>query len=266
MSDSGITERPDAAPLDDVADHVDEARRRARAVLSGEAHLGDVDDWRQAIVSARDGVMVTWLIWVATRAVEVSIQAQRFESVGVILVAAGLGISLYLGIATGIATRLRLRHYERELERERVEIRDAPEHEREEVRALYAAKGFREPLLSQVTDTLCEDDDRLLKVMMEEELGLFIQHINHPLLVGLWNGVGAAVGALILAAPVCVQPAEQVRIWMPGAAAALLAILGIASARATVRSAIPVVASWLAVAGVAGGVTYFMAALLAGQA
>ncbi len=250
---------PADALIGDMADHLADARSRARDALGGEAHLGDVDDWRQSLVRARDGIMVVWLVWLAMRGLDLSVQT------GPILLSAGLGISLYLGMSTSIATRLRLRFYESELERERLEIETNPEQEREEVRILYAAKGFQEPLLSQITDILCADDDRLLKLMMEEELGLFIRHINHPLLVGLWNGAGAAMATLVLATPVCFQPASTTRFWVPGAAAGLLIVLGFASARLTSRSAVEAIATWLGTAVVAGGFVYYFAALLAGQ-
>lgn len=241
-----------------AADHVAEARQRARDVLSCESHLGEVDDWRQATVTARDAVILLWVIWLGLSGFGVR------EHVGPILVAAGMGIALYLGMAGAVATQVRLRYLERELERERREIQSQPEHEREEVRALYAAKGFREPLLSQITDVLCADDDRLLKVMMEEELGLFIQHMNHPLLVGLWNAAGAAVGALLMAMPVCFQRSESTLVWMPAATAAMLMGVAVATGKLARRPVVPIVATWWFAAGVAGGVTYFLADLLGG--
>ena len=244
---------------DHISDHVSDARQRAREFLTGETHLGDGDDWRQSVVSARDGIALIWLLWVTMRGFGVSVPT------GPILVTAGLGFSLYWGIANAVATRVRLRYLESELERERLEIRDHPEHEREEVRALYAAKGFREPLLTQITDTLCADDDRLLKVMMEEELGLFIHHINHPLLVGVWNAVGAAMGTLLLAAPTCVQQPETTRIWLPAGAGALMTIVAAINAKLTGRSAARLAATWLSMAAVCGGVTYFLGELMAGR-
>lgn len=242
-----------------VSDHIADARHLAREVLTGETHLGDADDWRQSLVSARDGIALVWLLWVAMQGFGVAVPA------GPILVTVGLGFSLYWGIATAVATRVRLRYLERELERERHEIRDHPEHEREEVRALYAAKGFREPLLTQITDTLCADDDRLLKVMMEEELGLFIHHINHPLLVGVWNAVGAAMGTLLLAAPVCVQQPHTTRVWLPAGAAVLMTIIATVNAKLTRRGAVQVSATWLAMTAVCGGATYLVGELLAGR-
>ncbi len=247
------------APASDIADHVAEARLRAQQVLGGEAHAGNVDDWRQAIVTARDAVIVIWIAWVALLGFGAA------EHGGPIMVSAGLGLSIFFGIAKGLTTRAQVRHFETELARERREIRESPEHEREEVVALYAAKGFQEPLLTQITDTLCADDDRLLKVMMEEELGLFTRHINHPLLVGLWNTTGAAIATLMLALPVCFQYSTTARIWMPVGGAAILLIAATWQARASRRDLVPLAVTWLVTAAVSGGVTYFLAALLAGK-
>ncbi len=241
----------------EIVDHISDARQRAREMLSGELHLGHVDDWRRSLVSARDGVTFVWLVWVSLYGL--GLQART----GPILVAVSLGVALYIGISTSIATRVRLRYHEEELDRERHEIEERPEQEREEVRALYAAKGFEEPLLTQVTDILCADDDRLLKVMMEEELGLFIGHINHPLLVGLWNFAGAAIGGLVLATPACFQTVGATW-WMIGATISLLVGLGATSARVTGRDVVPVVFSWLFFATVTGGATLYTAQWLAG--
>ncbi len=239
----------------EVADHLAEARQRARNVLTGETHLGNVDDWRQAIVSARDGAVFTLLMWVGLR----GFGAQG--DLGPLLLSAGLGISLYRGIASSIATRVRLRHYEDELARETREIRDEPEQEREEVRALYAAKGFREPLLSQVTDVLCADEDRLLKLMMEEELGLFIHHMNHPLLVGLWNALGAGIGTVMLVIPLCVWPGVSEWAWMLVAGGVVL-LCSAVNAYFTYRPIAPLAAGWLMMTAVATGATWFVSQLL----
>jgi len=241
----------------DAVEHITEARARAREVLGCESHLGDVDDWRQAWVTARDAIVLLWLVWVALDGFGVE------QAVGPILLCAGVGMALYLGIASGVATHVRVRYLESELERERREIEEDPEHEREEVRALYAAKGFREPLLSQVTDVLCADDDRLLKVMMEEELGLFIQHMNHPLLVAVWNAAGAAAGTLFLAGPTFWVRSDIMVWWMPGVTAGLVTVIGIVTARLTRRAAVPIIGVWLAATAFTGAVTHFLSHLIA---
>jgi hypothetical protein len=64
---------------------------------------------------------------------------------------------------------------------EKHEIDTNRTQEREELEALYRLKGFEDPLLTDVIDTLMSDSNQLLKVMLEEELGLTLNRLNHPL-------------------------------------------------------------------------------------
>jgi len=234
----------------DAADHVAEARQRARQVLAGESHIGAVDDWRRALVSARDALIFIWLAWVALH----GFGDPPFT--GWMLVALAVALALLLGISTARSTHAQVQYYAAELDRERGEIRTNFEHEREEVRELYAAKGFRGPLLEQIVDTLCADDDRLLKVMMEEELGLSLYHVNHPLIVGLWNFAGALASGLALALPTALMAPASAHWWMPLGGILLLSAISIVSARATGRSMIEFFALGVVMAVVTGGVTY----------
>lgn len=244
----------------EVADHVSDARRRARQVFGSEAHLGAVDDWRRTIVSARDALILIWMIWLALR----GFGSPPLDSL--LLVPLAIALALLMGISTGRSTYLQVQYYETELERERTEIRESFAHECEEVRVLYAAKGFREPLLGQIVDTLTGDEDRLLKIMMEEELGLSMQHINHPLLVGSWNFAAAAIAGLALALPVVWLSAGAARVWMPAGGAALMGVIAMIAARVTRRSAVGIFATGVIMAAITGGVAYLLAEALAGYA
>lgn len=99
-----------------------------------------------------------------------------------------LGRSSWLGWS-------RLERLHRVLEEERWEIEHNREQEREELKALYQAKGFEGALLEDVMDVLMSDGDRLLKIMIEEELGLSLEVHEHP----LKQGLGAAIGVLLAA-------------------------------------------------------------------
>lgn len=246
------------ATVSDAADHVSEARLRARQMLAGESHLGAVDDWRRVLVTARDAMILVWLTWVALHA----FGDPPFT--GYALVALAVGLAVMFGISTGRSTHAQVEYYASELDRERREIREHFEHERDEVRVLYAAKGFREPLLSQIVDTLSADDDRLLKVMMEEELGLSMHHMQHPLIVGLSNFAGALVAGLIISVPLLWLAGDAERGWVVGGGAMLLAVVSILSGRATRRSAIEFFTVGLIMAVVTGGVVFFLAQWLAG--
>ncbi len=113
-------------------------------------------------------------------------------------------------------------------------------------------------------DTLCSDEDRLLKVMMEEELGLQMHHVPHPLVVGLWNAGGAAVAGLALAVPLMWLSPGTTLLWMPIGGAALMLIIAVTASRATKRSTIEFFTSGLVTAGVTGGVAYYLSLWFAG--
>ncbi len=254
-----------AEPLDqhtavsgDAADHITEARHRAREVFSGEAHLSDVDDWRRTFVSARDALTLLWITWVGLHGL-----GDPPYTVN-LLVALAVAMALWRGISTGRATLTKIQYYATELDRERSEIQHHFEHEKEEVRALYAAKGFRPPLLDQIVDTLAADDDRLLKVMMEEELGLSMHHMSHPLAVGLWNFAGPLAAGLGLVLPLLWIPPDAAHTWVPVGGAVLMALISGIAARISGRSFIEFFAVGVITAVVTGGVAYYLAQWLAG--
>jgi VIT1/CCC1 family predicted Fe2+/Mn2+ transporter len=87
----------------------------------------------------------------------------------------------------------RLERLHRVIEQERYEIEHHRPQERDELIALYHAKGFEGKLLDEVVDVLMADQDRLLKVMLEEEMGLTLQAFEHP----LKQSLGAAAGSFI---------------------------------------------------------------------
>jgi vacuolar iron transporter family protein len=94
----------------------------------------------------------------------------------------------------------RLERLHRILEEERWEIEHNRDQERDELKTLYAAKGFEGKLLDEVLDVLMADGDRLLKVMVEEDLGLSLEVHEHP----LKQTLGAACG-VVGSAAVCLS-------------------------------------------------------------
>ena len=75
----------------------------------------------------------------------------------------------------------RLERLHRVMEQERWEITHHRKQERDELRALYSQKGFEGKLLEEVCDVLMADNERLLHVMLEEEMGFTLESYEHPL-------------------------------------------------------------------------------------
>lgn len=91
----------------------------------------------------------------------------------------------------------RLERLHRILEEEKWEIEHDREKEREELKSLYTAKGFHGKLLEDVVDVLMADGDRLLRVMIEEELGLSLEVHEHPLKQSFGAALGVLSGSLL---------------------------------------------------------------------
>jgi VIT1/CCC1 family predicted Fe2+/Mn2+ transporter len=143
------------------------------------------------------------------------------------------------------------------MEQERYEIEHHRSQEREELKVLYAAKGFEEPLLDQVIDVMMADGDRLLKVMLQEELGLTLEGYQHPLKQGLGAGIGALASSVICLAALA---------WLPqyGIVAVALLIMGVAAllgARYEDNRMIPAFIWNVGIGSLCFGVVYFALSL-----
>lgn len=92
----------------------------------------------------------------------------------------------------------RLERVHRLIEEEQWEIEHNRTQEKEELTALYEAKGLKGKLLIDVVEVLMADDNRLLTVMLEEELGLTLEQQEHPLKQALGAGVGVCLSFTFL--------------------------------------------------------------------
>lgn len=158
-------------------------------IASAESHGIEIPGHLSAGAdTARETVVVLCLVWLLFETLKVP---HEKGLMGLLFFAVGwsiwkIGRASWLGWA-------RLERLHRVIAEERWEIEHHRQQERDELRELYAAKGFQGKLLEEVLDVLMADGDRLLRVMVEEELGLSLQIHEHP----LKQGLGAFVGAFI---------------------------------------------------------------------
>lgn len=89
----------------------------------------------------------------------------------------------------------RLERLHRVAYEEKREIETNREQEREELKELYKLKGFQGKLLDDVVTVLMADNDRLLRVMLQEEMGFRLSENEHPIKEGIY----AAAAPLLIA-------------------------------------------------------------------
>lgn len=117
--------------------------------------------------------------------------------------------------------------------REYRHVERTPEIEREEIRAIYAAKGFEGELLDRVVETICRDRDVWVAVMMAEEHGLVEVDRGASLRAAAIVGVAALLGAVAPVLPFAWLTLRASVIAALGLGAVVLFGLGAYKARVT---------------------------------
>ena len=96
--------------------------------------------------------------------------------------------------------------YRSEEAREAAEIETTPDAEAQEIRDIYAAKGFTGALLESVVDTITANRDTWLATMMDEELHIQPVPARDTMRTAVVIGVATLIGHLIPLVPFFVLP------------------------------------------------------------
>jgi len=156
---------------------------------------------------------------------------------GIVLVAglaAAFAESISMGAVAYTSTMADADYYESEREREHRHIQEAPHMERDEVRSIYAKKGFTGELLDRIVDTITDNQDIWVAVMMAEEHRLSPVNRSLAFRSAIVVGLSAIVGSLIPLVPFLFLPVGLSMITSIFITAMVLFVVGVYKARITV--------------------------------
>ncbi len=187
------------------------------------------------------------------------------------------GVALVLGIANlladgfsmAVGNYLSTKSDRQVLEKVRLNeerhIDEVPEGEREEVRQIFASKGFQGELLEQIVDVITEDRRRWVDTMVTEEFGLALETPS-PVRAALATFVAFVVAGSVPLCPILFTPlAEPVSFSTSSFYTGLtFALIGLVKGQIIGRSKVVSMLETLAIGGAAAVVAYGVGVLLRG--
>lgn len=192
----------------------DEIRRRLASPVQ-QNYLAD------AVLGAIDGCVTTLAI------VAGAVGAQLSPAVAIILGTANLvadGFSMAVSNFQSGRTREQLIERARATELEH--ISRVPHGEQEEVRQIFAKKGFAGDTLERVVETITSDPDLWIRTMLVEEHGL-TPHGPKPWLSGLTTFAAFVVVGLVPLLPFMLASAGTERVFVASVVASMVAFFAV---------------------------------------
>lgn len=237
----------------EAIEHVIDARIKGRAA-SAEIHGAELPGhYSAAADAAKETSLILVVLWTLFSELKFPVEQVHWISLCFIIgwLFWKVGRSAILGYS-------RLERLHRLIEEERWEIEHHRPQEREELKALYAAKGFSGKLLDESIDILMADDNRLLQVMLEEELGLSLESYEHPLKQALGAFLGVAASSVVMSCGFFLLP------WWGAAltSALVIAVSAGTVARLERNQPLPAIVWNVANAALSASVAFFAAQLL----
>ncbi len=148
--------------------------------------------------------------------------------------AATFAESVSMGAVAYTSTLADADYYDSEREREHRHIDQAPQLEKQEIRQIYAEKGFKGDLLDRIVETITANRDVWVAVMMSEEHQLTPTDRKTAWKVALVVGFSAIIGSLIPLIPFAFLPVGLSMGVSVAITALVLFMVGVYKARITV--------------------------------
>jgi vacuolar iron transporter family protein len=236
-----------------VVEHLKDARTRG-AMASAEIHGTEMPGHFSAGADAgKEMAIVLLILWVILP------HFLTLQKTWLLMVFFSTGWIIWKTARSALLGWARMERLHRVIEEERWEIEHHRVQEREELTEMYLAKGLTGKLLEEVIEVLMADDNRLLRIMLEEELGLTLEAYEHP----LKQAFGAFCGSLISTGICLFGFWAHSTFGLPLLSAVMVILCSVISAKLERNRPWNAIIWNLAVFGLTAGVVYFLIPLLA---
>lgn len=185
-----------------------------------EFHRSDRIGWlRAAVLGANDGTISVASLVVGVAASGASQAALLLTGVaGIVAGAMSMAAGEYVSVQSQADTE------NADLARERAELHSEPEHELDELAAIYMSRGLDAGLARQVAVQLTAHD--ALQAHARDELGITEILRARPVQAALASALAFTLGAAVPVLTVLAAPREQVTVITSATALAMLLLLG----------------------------------------
>jgi VIT1/CCC1 family predicted Fe2+/Mn2+ transporter len=185
-----------------------------------EFHRSDRIGWlRAAVLGANDGTISVASLVVGVAASGASQAALLLTGVaGVVAGAMSMAAGEYVSVQSQADTE------NADLARERAELHSEPDHELDELAAIYMSRGLDAGLARQVAVQLTAHD--ALQAHARDELGITEILRARPVQAALASALAFSLGAAVPVLTVLAAPREQVAVITSATALAMLVLLG----------------------------------------
>lgn len=234
-------------------EHTTDAVAQRLAAANEHSYVGDF------VLGAIDGTVTTFAVVAGAAGAEFS------ANVAIVLGMANLFADGFSMAASNyVGTKSERQVVERVRAAEHAHIQVIPEGEREEIRQIFAAKGFEGELLERIVDVITSDERRWVDTMVTEEHGLQLE-MPSPLRAAISTFAAFVLLGFVPLVPYCFPlsaDASAKFVFSSASTAIAFFLIGAAKGHVVHRSKFFSGLETLAIGGAAAGLAYLAGDLL----